>query len=397
MRKHDRSNAAALVFFFVVSLLGGCVGQLVSSTPNRDAGRSMDTSSVDVRESSDAGADALPDVGFVDAARIDAPADSAVDQGPDESCATLTCGRNETCAAGACVCSEGFTRMGDECEASLGGSDPLTHTQEQVCAMWQESGAVTSSGFEVGGAECDPGTLTAVAINEGMRRTNAYRWLTGLGPASAAVSHAEAQGCALVSSWNSAGPQAHNPDPDAVCYTPEGAAGAGSSNIAWGSRSTVHAIDQWVEDRGNETTMGHRRWILNPPLSGVQLGLYEGGTSYGGAACMSVFGSAGTGRRPEWFAFPPPGFSPSALPITTWTFHASWSFSETSVTVTRVSDDMELPVQIFPLSQSGGFGYPNATSFRPSGWSPASGETYRVLVVAGDESATYEVTLIDCE
>lgn len=377
----------------LVLLMGGCVGQLVSSAPGTDAGTDVP---VDVGPSPDVAAtdSAVPDVPVVDVG-MDVLADAPIDQGPDETCVDVTCGRNETCAAGACLCSEGFARMGEECEASAMGSDPLAHTQEQVCAFWQESQTVTPGGFEVSGAECDPGTLTATAINEGMRRINAYRWFSGLGPSSTAVSHEQAQGCALVSSWNPTGPQAHTPDPMAVCYTPEGAAGAGSSNIAWGSRSTVQAIDQWVEDRGNQTTMGHRRWILNPPLSNVQLGLYEGGTSFGGAACMGVFAMGGTGRQPDWFAFPPPGFSPTGLPITTWTFHAAWSFADVVITVTRVSDSVDLPVQIFPLQQTG-FGYPNATSFRPMGWSPTAGETYRVLVVAGDESATYDVSPIDC-
>ena len=365
----------------------GCVGQLVSSSPS-DAG----TDPADARVLADSGASqdsAVADV-FTDAI-----VDVAIDEGPGESCVAVTCGGNETCVAGGCVCSEGFTRMGDACEAGM-GSDPLTHTEAQVCAFWQESGVVSPGAFVVSETECDPGVLTPAAINEGMRRINAYRWFAGLGPASTAVSHVQAQGCALVSAWNATGPQAHMPDPAAVCYTPEGAAGAASSNIAWGSRSTVNAIDQWVDDRGNETTMGHRRWILNPPLSDVQLGLYEGGTSFGGAACMAVFGSGGSGRRPDWFAFPPPGFIPMGLPIATWTFHASWAFGEVVVTVTQVSDGADLPVQVLPLQQSGGFGYPSATSFRPVGWSPEAGETYRVLVVAGEQSATYDVSPIDC-
>lgn len=404
VRMHERhtfshsDHGSTLGAILVLLMLGGCVGQLVSTSPEADAG-GVDAQ-VDARVLADSGPStdgAVADVPRVDVVTIDAPVpvDVGIDAGPDDSCVGVMCGRNETCVAGGCVCSEGFDRMGGECEASVMGSDPLTHTAEQVCAFWQESATVSPGAFEVSDTECDPGVLSPTAINEGMRRINAYRWLAGLGPTSTAVSNAQAQGCALVSAWNATGPQAHNPEPSAVCYTEDGAAGAGSSNIAWGSRSTVNAIDQWVLDRGNETTMGHRRWILNPPLSDVQLGLYEGGTSFGGAACMSVFARAGMGRIPDWFAFPPPGIVPIGLPIATWTFHAAWSFADVTVIVTRVSDGADLEVQIFPLRQTG-FGYPNATSFRPTGWSPEAGETYRVLVVAGDESAMYEVSPIDC-
>lgn len=383
-------------FIFYVSLAAflavGCTGRLVSSSPGVDGG-----GTTDVRASDANLVDSFrPDASIADVPGIDAPADAGVDEGPGDSCADVMCGRNETCVAGACLCSEGFDRMGAECEASVLGSDPLTHTAEQVCSFWLESQMVTGSGFEVGDVECDPGVLSQAGVNEGMRRINAYRWLVGLGPASTAVSHVQAQGCALVSAWNPAGAQAHEPSPESVCYTSDGAAGAGSSNIAWGSRSTVHAIDQWVEDRGNETTIGHRRWILNPPLSDVQLGLYVGGTSFGGAACMSVFASSGMGRRPEWFAFPPPGFSPVSAPTATWTFHAGWSFADVAITVTRASDGADLEIEILDLRQSGGFGYPNATSFRPIGWSATSGETYEVRVLAGEQSATYEVKPIDC-
>ncbi|MFK8004319.1 MAG: hypothetical protein AB8H86_32435 [Polyangiales bacterium] len=396
---HRGSSQDALGVVWVLLMLGGCVGQLVATSPEADAGTPDDVVSVDAGPSIDSAlVDGSPqdsgrDAFISDVPVVDVPVGS--DAGPGDPCEDVTCGRNETCVDGDCVCSEGFERMGGDCTPGVMGSDPLTHTEAQVCAFWQESATVSAGAFEVSDMECDPGALSAAAISEGMRRINAYRWFAGLGPTSTAVSHVQAQGCALVSAWNPAGPQAHNPEPSAVCYTEDGAAGAGSSNIAWGSRSTVNAIDQWVEDRGNQTTMGHRRWILNPPLSDVQLGLYEGGTSFGGAACMSVFGRGGAGRTPDWFAFPPPGFIPTGLPITTWTFHASWSFAETAVTVTRVSDGEDLPVEIFPLRQTG-FGYPNATSFRPMGWSAESGETYRVLVVAGENTATYEVSPIDC-
>lgn len=382
-----------------VALAAGCVGTLESDPadpwvvvdggdPGTDGGRPLPTAdgSVDAGPPSDGGAP------------VDGGADAGAPGGP---CDDVTCGANELCSEGLCICTAGFARIDGRCEASPVG-DPASHTQEEVCSGWSTSAAVSPGYFTVSDAMCDAGELSPDGVNDGMRRTNYYRWLAGLGPAAAAAAHAQAQHCALVSAWNPVGPGAHSPDPSAVCYTPEGAAGAGSSNIAWGVHTPVSAIDAWMDDWGNETTMGHRRWILNPPLSNVQLGVYHGGTSYGGASCMSVFGSGGSGPRPDWVAYPPPGFSPAGLPgigsgrSNQWTFHAPWSFSSVTVSVTRMSDGADLPVTILPLSASGGFGYPAATSWIPMGWSAVAGETYRVVVTAGTRSATYDVRPVDC-
>ena len=95
------------------------------------------------------------------------------------------------------------------------------------------------------------------------------------------------------------------------------------SNIAWGN-GPADSIDQFIEDDGNATTLGHRRWIVNPPLGPVGIGYWEGGGMYGSAECLAVFGSSGTSNVPPWVAVPNPG--PVPLAITKWT----WSFSSSS-------------------------------------------------------------------
>ena len=44
--------------------------------------------------------------------------------------------------------------------------------------------------------------------------------------------------------------------------------------------------------------MGHRRWLLNPPLNPVGMGFYQGGNNYGSAACIRVFSGGGAGPNP---------------------------------------------------------------------------------------------------
>lgn len=277
--------------------------------------------------------------------------------------------------------------------------DPAGHTQADVCARYTESAAVAPAFFSKSAATCDPGTLTAAGVGNAVARVSFHRWLAGLAPVTASdASNELAQACALVSAWNPAGQQAHSPPSSSQCYTSDGAQGAGSSNIAWGSNDPVAAIDQWVDDSGNETTMGHRRWILNPPLDPIGFGLYIGGDAgYGAAACLVVFDQSGTGPRPAFVAYPPPGYVPVALTQTTWTYSAdNVDFTSPTITVTRLSDGAKLGVTIQAVSNPGGPNYPNATSFVPSGWSPAVGETYRVTVSAGGTTQSYDVKPVDC-
>ena len=179
-----------------------------------------------------------------------------------------------------------------------------------------------------------------------------------------------------------------------MCYTAEAAQGAGMSNIAWGS-GPADSIDQFIEDSGNETTMGHRRWIVNPPLGPVGIGYWEGGGMYGRAECLAVFGSSGGGPNPPWVAVPNQGFTPLTVAQWTWTFHGSdGGIPNATITVLRVDDNTPLAVDVLELSQ--GYGQ-NAISWVPMGWTVQPDTTYRVTVSGlngGD--VTYEVTPVDC-
>jgi len=321
------------------------------------------------------------------------------DAGPVDACTGVSCGTNEHCEAALCVCDTGYSKQGGTCQATPVG-DPTSHSQADVCSKFNESATVSPNFFSVSATTCDAGQLTADGVANAVARINYHRWLVGLAPVTAGASQNNlAQKCALVSAWNPAGPAAHNPTAAAQCYTSEGAAGAGSSNIAWGSNNPVDAIDQWIDDSGNGNTMGHRRWIINPPLNPIGFGLYEGGDAgYGSAACMVVFNSSGTGPRPDFVAYPPAGFVPVELTKMTWTFSADgFAFSAaTTVTVTRMSDSANMAVTVQPVNNPGPPNYMNATSFYAVGWEPQAGQTYRVTVTAGAKSQAYDVKPVGC-
>jgi uncharacterized protein YkwD len=245
--------------------------------------------------------------------------------------------------------------------------------------------------------DCDAGTLSAGGHADTLKRINLFRWLSGLGPTTVNTAlDTQQQQCANMESWwdftSPASP--HSPPTTAKCYTAAAATGAGSSNLAWGMGPAA-SIDQFVQDNGNASTMGHRRWIVNPPLSGVGLGYWEGGGTYGRAMCMSVFGTAGTGPNPPFVAVPNQGYVPVQVAAWTWTFSsAKGGTANAMIAMTRVGDSTSMPVTRMTLQQ--GFGQP-AISWKPMGWTPAAGETYRVTVsglTGGD--VTYLVKPVTC-
>ncbi|MEW5854986.1 MAG: CAP domain-containing protein [Myxococcota bacterium] len=245
------------------------------------------------------------------------------------------------------------------------------------------------------GGQCDPGTLSSMAIEDGLRRINLYRDMAGLGPVTDdETSNTNDQACALISAWNPAGVGAHSPSPQATCYSPEGAAGAGSSNIAWGCAHPADGVDQFMIDWGNESHYGHRRWIVYPPLDPVGIGFYRGGNNYGSAMCLGVFNWSNNGPRPRWYAFPPPGVVPREVAEWEWTFHTSAiNYSGATVEVVRVSDNTALPTEAVILQGSYGDG---ALAVRRSGWTPQVGQTYRVTFTFLDETITYEHQVVEC-
>lgn len=298
----------------------------------------------------------------------------------------------------AAACQPGFVDAGSGC-VPIDPADPAQRTQAEVCARWASDHVITDpTPFSRSTtADCDAGTLSAGGHADTLTRINLFRWLAGLGPTTVNTAlDAQQQQCAnLESWWDFSSPQSpHSPPNTAKCYTASAASGAGMSNIAWGNGPAA-SIDQFVQDNGNATTMGHRRWIVNPPLSGVGIGYWEGGGMYGKAECLSVFGASGTGPNPAWVAVPNPGVVPVAMAGWTWTFHSTKAgTASATIAMTRVGDGAALPVMRMTLQQ--GFGQP-AISWKPMGWTPVAGEAYRVTVsglTGGD--VTYVVKPVTC-
>lgn len=422
----------------LLALLSGCTGDLTEKTSSlNDAGgvdAGADAISFDANPIDDANDSGLTDtdLGIYDTAPApdtdipndadddaDDDADAAdtadpvdtddpvADTGPDidttppDPC-NGSCGTHAQCIEDACVCDEGFRDASDGgCEAIVAG-DPASHTNAAVCQRFDDAFQVSSGFFEAAtSGQCDPGNLKQSGIDDGVRALTFFRWLTGLGPISANndTYNQQAQLCAVTSAHNPANANAHHPDESSTCYTPQGAAGAGSSNIAWSyNMNGPGMIEQFMDDRGNDTTLGHRRWFLKPGLGVVGIGMYTGeNTTYPWAGCVKVIGTGGGGGSAPplgYIAYPPAGFVPERLTQTKlWSLSNSGIHSDFTVTVTEVSSGDDLPVTNMPLS--GNYGVATI-AWKREGWDPESGESYKVEVSDDEDTIIYTVKPVDC-
>jgi uncharacterized protein YkwD len=162
---------------------------------------------------------------------------------------------------------------------------------ERVGAGWDGS-----TGGCVVGAE-SPASLAAT-----LRTLNILRAFAGVGPVAfdGALNH-EALAAALM--MRAAGALSHTPGPDWPCYSDEGAAGAGSSNLFLG-RSGAAAMVGYVDDEG-VASLGHRRWLLNPAAA------VFGSGSTGTTNALRVIGGPDAIVAPNTaLAWPPSGWVP---------------------------------------------------------------------------------------
>ncbi len=377
-------------FSLLLLLLFGCVGRVSSLPGDDESGRARNRPPPIILMSDDDGGASMADAGAGEdgAAASDARATDSATQPPDP-CDGVVCGAGASCepASGDCVCSEGFRSVGGGCEAIPAG-DPAGRTTAEVCAAWSDGHVENARpAWTAGATACDPGTLTDDAYEDTVRRVNLFRWLAGLGPVTHDASEDDAmQACAVMMDQNNA--LSHMPPSTWQCYSAEGAAAAGRSNIALGAYTPGQAIDLYMAD-DLTPSLGHRRWILNDYLGQVGIGFA------GRAQCLGVFDSSG-GTDRTWTAYPNPGPAPIETTADVWSFHShAFDLSAATVTLERLGTTSEnIPVSVSHIS--GGFGPPGALAFTPPVHA-AAGDRFRITIggLAGDD-IVYETEIVDC-
>jgi hypothetical protein len=258
------------------------------------------------------------------------------------------------------------------------------------------------------------GKLKSAFLRDALNMLNFYRFLTGL-PDDVGLKEEYNELCQHGSVLNTAYKaiahrQSKPSDMSADFYT-KASKGIGSSNLGQGHKDLHNSVEGWMEDSdsGNVDRLGHRRWVLNPPMRYTGFGFVNGFSS------VYTFDTARTEKTdyqavcfPGGAAFPSDFFKPNY----------AWSVSlnpglyqrpnRSSITVT-LTETSSGKTWKFPGNNAGyfnidtqGFGIPICIIFLPQGISKYEG-TYRVEIeglknTAGDRVRFgYETTFFPFE
>ncbi|MCD9020590.1 S-layer homology domain-containing protein [Cohnella silvisoli] len=178
-----------------------------------------------------------------------------------------------------------------------------------------------------------PGSLRADYIQDGVNAVNFYRFLSGLPDdvASTAALNLQAQyGSVLLASF---GRLSHHPSPQPADmpkdFYDKGYKSTSQANIyssyGFDDHIAARSIDAYMEDSDTDNLdlVGHRRWILNPPLKNVGIGLAVGVEDWKYSA-LQVFDKSRTEKIDyEYIAYPAQG----AFPIEVFKSGYAWSVS----------------------------------------------------------------------
>jgi hypothetical protein len=267
-------------------------------------------------------------------------------------------------------------------------------------------------GWTGNSATCNEGTTLLTFQDAVLLRLNYFRAMAGV---PAAVTFADTysaknQKAALMMSVNKQ--LNHHPPTSWTCYSPEGAEGAGNSNLGLGVNGR-DVIDLYIQDPGTGIGfVGHRRWIFYPQTQTMGTGDVPANNGFAPANSLWVFDDNYGGPRPatreEFVAWPPPGYVPYQVTYRLWSFsYPGADFSFAAVAMTR--DGVSLPVTLGPLAN--GYGE-NTLVWSPEGidfveginretWPvPTKDTAYRVtinnVIIAGvSRSFAYSVTVFD--
>jgi len=180
-------------------------------------------------------------------------------------------------------------------------------------------------------AACRAGGTSTAYRNATLAAINWARGQAGLTPVPGlnTTYSSLAQRAALIMQANRS--LSHNPPSSWRCWTSAGASGAGHSNIALGAAGARSVGLYLADPGGNNTVVGHRRWLLYPRLGRIGIG------NTGSANAIYVLGvplAARPAGTPSFVAWPTAGFFPRAAePAGLWSLSSSLGYSFGSAVV----------------------------------------------------------------
>lgn len=372
--------------FVCCVVMSGAVGLAACSDDNDGGGQTL---------TADAGDASTRDGSSSDASHSDTAADTVSDTMPDAESDTNADTTSDTASD---VTPDTDSDPNDECDPGYspdgsGGcvadpvSDPATRTRQQVCDRWTgwAPRAPTLWAREPAD-ECDWGELHTEAQGDAIRRLDLFRWLVGLDPVTTKPDYIEVtQACATTLAAEGAG-LTHNIPSTFACYTSEAATGASSSNIAYGVSNPAATVDLYVGDRG-VTSLGHRRWCLNPSMAATGFG------QRGRYSCMYSFDRSHSSSVEHVF-YPSAGIFPRSALMGVWSAGSrSFNFgSSPQVTIRKVSDGSSVQVDNVQKLRSG-------YAIDTISWAVPDAQAdvkYEITISNGSNTLSYETTLVDC-
>jgi len=239
-----------------------------------------------------------------------------------------------------------------------------------------------------------PGSLSKKYIQDGVNAVNFYRFLSGLpyDVVATATLNSQAQyGSVLLASEGNFSHTPPKPADMTKTFYEKGLASTSSANIyasfGFDEHIVARSIDAYMEDSdtSNLAALGHRRWILNPALKNIGVGLAEGEEDWSYSA-LQVFDQSRAKKLDfNYIAYPAEG----AFPVEVFGPHYAWSVSlnmdkfkkpvekDIKVYIKRLKDNKTWLLNskngkvsekgaYFNVEQSG-YGSGTAIIFRPSG------------------------------
>jgi hypothetical protein len=249
-------------------------------------------------------------------------------------------------------------------------------------------------------ASCNPGTVSPTFGSATVQMINYYRAMTGL-PADLSEdvgASAKADDAALMMKANNA--LSHSPPSSWACYTAAGAEAAGHSNLAGGAAGAF-AVTLYIWDFGDGNyPLGHRRWLLYPPLAAVG----RGDTDTFNALWVlptsqhPIWGPRPT--SPEWVRWPPAGYVPYQVTYPRWSLSHNPNVDFSAATVSMTVNGSPVSVNVRPLVNNYG---DRTLVWEPSGITMGAGMADKVAAVTVNNiliggvptSVSYNVIIID--
>lgn len=286
-------------------------------------------------------------------------------------------------------------------------SNLQSRTKQEVCAMYklyyEFPQRHTCSVPETSSCEDDGGRKDYDIIKT-VDRVNYFRMLSGLTPLNHSrnpqINREQKLGAIMMGKnkkmshggWTS----------DDKCYSQDAANGPSKSNIAYSSSIGYCAADtivSYMDDQGT-SSLGHRRWILDPHLLEVSAGVYRGYSDL-----RTIFSNhLTTFKKPEILAYPPPGYFPALPDCYYGKIPIYWSMSRNpndhnmpNDATAQISCDGTTTLSSFNIMSENSAMYPGAIIMQLN-QRPAMNERCEVTITSDsvNKQWKYFVQMIDC-